>query len=74
MRIHGSRSCGVILIPRARMLEDIERGVDHSSAKLDSAMKRMRNFIRDTEETKSGWCIVILIVILLALLLAVILI
>lgn len=56
------------------MLEDIERGVDHSSAKLDSAMKRMRKFIRDTEETKSGWCIIILIVILLALLLAIILI
>ena len=56
------------------MLDDIERGVDTSGAKLDDAMKRMRKFIRDTEETKSGWCIVILIVILLALLLAVILI
>jgi len=55
------------------MLDDIERGVDHSGAKLDGAMKRMRKFIRDTEETKSGWCITILIVILMALLLAVIL-
>ena len=55
------------------MLGDIEQGVDHSSAKLDSAMKRMRKFIRDTEETKSGWCIIILIVVLMALLLAVIL-
>jgi syntaxin 6 len=37
-------------------------------------MKRMRKFIRDTEEIKSGWCIIdviILIVILLDLLLAV---
>jgi len=58
----------------SRMLDDIEQGVDHSGAKLENAMKRMRKFIRDTEETKSGWCIVILIVILLALLLAVILI
>lgn len=55
------------------MLEDLERGVDHSGAKLDNAMKRMRKFVRDTEETKSGWCIIILIIILLALLLAVIL-
>lgn len=55
------------------MLDGIEQGVDRSNAKLDSAMKRMRKFIRDTEETKSGWCIIILIIILLALLLAVIL-
>lgn len=55
------------------MLDGIERGVDHSGAKLEGAMKRMREFLRDTEESKSGWCIVILIVILLALLLAVIL-
>ncbi|KAI0631022.1 t-SNARE [Trametes polyzona] len=55
------------------MLEDLERGVDRSDAKLSSAMSRMRKFIRQTEETKSGWCIVILIIILMALLLAVIL-
>lgn len=55
------------------MLEDVERGVENSSTKLDGAMKRMRKFIHDTEETKSGWCIIILIVVLLALLLAVIL-
>jgi hypothetical protein len=56
------------------MLDDIEQGVDRSNTKLDDAMKRMRKFLRDTEETKSGWCIIILIIILLALLLAVILI
>ncbi|KAI0367650.1 hypothetical protein BV20DRAFT_1037555 [Pilatotrama ljubarskyi] len=55
------------------MLDDLERGVDRSDAKLNTAMKKMRNFIRQTEETKSGWCIVILIIILMALLLAVLL-
>ncbi|KAI0739065.1 t-SNARE [Daedaleopsis nitida] len=55
------------------MLDDLERGVDHSEAKLSTAMRKMRKFIRQTEETKSGWCIVILIIILMALLLAVIL-
>ncbi|KAI0918545.1 hypothetical protein AcV5_002507 [Taiwanofungus camphoratus] len=55
------------------MLDDLERGVDSSGTKLDDAMRRMRKFIRQTEETKSGWCIVILIIILMALLLAVIL-
>ncbi|KAF9816604.1 hypothetical protein IEO21_04005 [Rhodonia placenta] len=55
------------------MLDDVERGVDRSDAKLGAAMQTMRKFIRQTEETKSGWCIVILIIILMALLLAVIL-
>ncbi len=34
-----------------RMLEDVERGVDRSDAKLSSAMSRMRKFIRQTEGT-----------------------
>ncbi|RDX47229.1 hypothetical protein K466DRAFT_114420 [Polyporus arcularius HHB13444] len=55
------------------MLVDLERGVDTSDAKLSTAMHKMRKFIRQTEETKSGWCIVILIIVLMALLLAVIL-
>ncbi|EMD35523.1 hypothetical protein CERSUDRAFT_116261 [Gelatoporia subvermispora B] len=55
------------------LLDDLERGVDQTDTKLNSAMQRMRKFIRQTEETKSGWCIVILIVVLMALLLAVIL-
>ncbi|PCH35207.1 hypothetical protein WOLCODRAFT_139804 [Wolfiporia cocos MD-104 SS10] len=55
------------------MLDDLEQGVDRSGAKLGDAMQRMKRFIRQTEETKSGWCIVILIIILMALLLAVIL-
>jgi len=56
------------------MLDDLEQGVTRSDQKLGDAMKRMRKFIRDTEETKSGWCIIILVIILMALLLAVILI
>lgn len=55
------------------MLDDLDRGVDRSESKLADAMKKMKKFMRDTEETKSGWCIVILIIILLALLMAVIL-
>ena len=31
------------------MLDDLERGVDHSGSKLDSAMTRMKHFIRQTE-------------------------
>jgi len=65
---------GQEIVEHTEMLDGIEQGVDRSNAKLDGAMKRMRKFIRDTEETKSGWCITILIIILLALLLAVILI
>ncbi|KAH9947546.1 syntaxin 6, N-terminal-domain-containing protein [Amylocystis lapponica] len=55
------------------MLVDLERNVDKSDTKLSDAMRRMRKFVRQTEETKSGWCIVILIIVLMALLLAVIL-
>ncbi|EPQ52214.1 hypothetical protein GLOTRDRAFT_80431 [Gloeophyllum trabeum ATCC 11539] len=55
------------------MLSDLETGVDRTESKLGDAMKRMRKFIRETEETKSGWCVVILTIVLLCLLLAVIL-
>ncbi|KAF8549653.1 hypothetical protein OG21DRAFT_1599087 [Imleria badia] len=56
------------------MLDDLERNVDRSDSKLDSAMRKMKKFIRDTEDTKSGWCITFLIIILVILLVAVILI
>jgi len=62
------------IVEHNEMLDDLETGVARSDQKLGDAMKRMRKFLRDTEETKSGWCIIILIIILLALLLAVILI
>ncbi|KAG9313640.1 t-SNARE [Chiua virens] len=55
------------------MLDDLERGVDRTDSKLDSAMRKMKKFIRDTEDTKSGWCITFLIIVLVVLLLAVIL-
>ena len=72
------------------MLDDLGRGVDQTDSKLSSAVRRMRNFVRETEgqgllppvsrsgvehqtESKSGWCIAILIAVLLILLLAVIL-
>ena len=32
-----------------RMLDDLERNVDHTDSKLDSAMRKMKKFIRETE-------------------------
>ena len=32
-----------------RILDDLERGVDNTDAKLDRSMKRLKKFIRDTE-------------------------
>ncbi|KAG2139539.1 syntaxin 6, N-terminal-domain-containing protein [Suillus cothurnatus] len=55
------------------MLDDLEANVDRTDSKLSNAMRRMKKFVRDTEETKSGWCITILIIVLITLLLAVIL-
>jgi len=55
------------------MLGDLDRHVDQTDSKLSDAMRRMRKFVREIEETKSGWCIAILIVVLLILLAAVIL-
>ncbi|KAI1788671.1 t-SNARE [Ganoderma leucocontextum] len=61
------------IVEHNELLDDLERGVDRSDTKLSTAMSKMRKFIRQTEETKSGWCIVFLIIVLMALLLAVIL-
>ncbi len=55
------------------MLTDLERNVDVSDNKLNDGMRRMRKFLRDSEERGSNWCILILVVVLMALLLAVIL-
>jgi hypothetical protein len=55
------------------MLSDLEQNVDQTDDKLSDAMRRMRKFLRDSEEKGSNWCIIILIVVLMALLLAVIL-
>jgi hypothetical protein len=56
-----------------RMLEDLEGSVDRTESKLGSAVYRMRQLVRDTEEKRSGLCIGILVVVLVLLLLAVIL-
>ena len=40
----------------ARMLQDLEQGVDRSEAKLNSAMSRMRKFIRQTEGSLTPLC------------------
>jgi len=55
------------------MLDDLERNVDRSETKMSSAMLRMRKFLRDSEDSKSNWCIMLLVIVLMALLLAVIL-
>ncbi|KAI0298739.1 syntaxin 6, N-terminal-domain-containing protein [Multifurca ochricompacta] len=55
------------------MLDDLENGVDRTDSKLSDAVRKMRTFVREIEETRSGWCIAILIVVLLVLLAAVIL-
>jgi len=64
---------GQEIVEHNEMLGDLEQGVDRTDAKLGTAMQRMKKFIRQTEETKSGWCIIILIIVLMLLLLAVIL-
>ncbi|KAH7098863.1 t-SNARE [Auriculariales sp. MPI-PUGE-AT-0066] len=56
------------------MLTDLESGVDRAEGKLAGAMTKMKKFIRETEETKSGWCITILIIVLCILLLVAVLI
>jgi len=55
------------------MLEDLEQNVDRSETKMSSSMRRLRKFLRDSEDSKSNWCITILVIVLMALLLAVIL-
>ncbi|KAF8524352.1 t-SNARE [Hysterangium stoloniferum] len=64
---------GQEVVEHNEMLGDLEANVDSTQTKLSGAMTRMKKFIRDTEATKSGWCIAILIVILCVLLLLVIL-
>jgi len=55
------------------MLDDLEQNVDRSETKMSGAMRRMRKFLRDSEDSKSNWCIIILVIVLMVLLLAVIL-
>jgi syntaxin 6 len=55
------------------MLTELEQNADQSDNKLNDAMRRLRKFLRDSEEKGSNWCILILMVVLSALLLAIIL-
>ncbi|KAG2008751.1 hypothetical protein CC2G_014145 [Coprinopsis cinerea AmutBmut pab1-1] len=55
------------------MLDDLEQNVDRTQDKVSDGMRRLRKFLRDSEEKGSGWCIIFLIIVLMALLLAVIL-
>lgn len=54
------------------MLGDLEENVDRTDMNLSAAMKKLRKFVRETEETKSGWCIMILIIVLVVLLILVV--
>ena len=65
--------CNLAKIRYDRMLDDLERGVDRTQDKVSDGMRKLRKFLRDSEEKGSGWCIIILIIVLMALLLAVIL-
>ncbi|KAH8113940.1 syntaxin 6, N-terminal-domain-containing protein [Phellopilus nigrolimitatus] len=56
------------------LLGNIESNVDKTETKLRKSLRRIQRFARETEDTKSGWCIGILIAILCVLLLMVILI
>ncbi|WWD07960.1 hypothetical protein V865_006069 [Kwoniella europaea PYCC6329] len=57
---------------QSEMLDELGNRVDSTDTKLRKVQKTMSDFIRRNEETKSGWCIGILIVILMILLLLVI--
>ncbi|KAJ7064867.1 t-SNARE [Mycena amicta] len=63
---------GQEIVEHNEMLDDLEQGVDRTDTKLNGAMRRMRKFIRQSEEKGSGYCVVILIIILAVLLLLVI--
>ncbi|KAJ6595757.1 t-SNARE [Mycena vulgaris] len=63
---------GQEIVEHNEMLDDLERGVDQTDTKLSEAMRRMRKFMRQSEEKGSGWCIIILIIILTVLLLLII--
>ncbi|THU77201.1 hypothetical protein K435DRAFT_738648 [Dendrothele bispora CBS 962.96] len=56
------------------LLDDLESNVDRTDSRLSDAMRKMRKFLRQSEEKGSGWCIIFLIIVLMVLLLVVILI
>ncbi|KIY63553.1 hypothetical protein CYLTODRAFT_426011 [Cylindrobasidium torrendii FP15055 ss-10] len=50
------------------LLTDLEQDVDSTSGRLESSLRRLRKFARDTEASGSGWCVMGLILILVILL------
>lgn len=69
---HQAGLMGQEIDQHVEMLEDLGHHVDGTDTKLNTAMLRLRKFVRETEETKSGWCITFLIIVLIILLIAVI--
>lgn len=69
---HQAGLMGQEIEQHVEMLEDLEQHVDGTDTKLNTSMRRLRRFVRETEETKSGWCITFLIIVLIILLIAVI--
>ncbi|KAJ7180952.1 hypothetical protein C8R46DRAFT_886392, partial [Mycena filopes] len=63
---------GQEIAEHAEMLDDLECNLDGTDAKLSGAMRRMRKFLRQSEEKGSGWCIIILIIVVTILLLLII--
>ncbi|ODN75384.1 hypothetical protein L202_06543 [Cryptococcus amylolentus CBS 6039] len=55
------------------MIDELNNHVEHTDSRLQKVRRTMEDFIRRNEETKSGWCIVILTIILGILLILVIL-
>ncbi|GFZ49183.1 hypothetical protein JCM24511_06933 [Saitozyma sp. JCM 24511] len=60
------------VVDQTGMLEDLTGRVDDTDSRLRKVQRTMNDFIQRNEETKSGWCICILIFVLIALLIAVI--
>jgi len=63
---------GQEIVEHNEMLDDLESGVDKTDSKLSDSMRRLRKFMRQSEEKGSGWCIIFLIIVLCVLLLLVI--
>ncbi|ORY26857.1 t-SNARE [Naematelia encephala] len=57
---------------QSEMLDDLGNRVDNTDSRLRKVTRKMEDFIRRNEETKSGWLICILIFVLIVLLVLVI--
>ncbi|WOO83465.1 Syntaxin-6 [Vanrija pseudolonga] len=64
---------GQEVVEHSEMLDDLSSRVDGTQSRLSKVTKTMQNFITKNEDTRSSWCIGILVVVLIILLIAVIL-